>query len=139
MTGILSRASVLVVNDENQFVLIFRHKNGQNYYAIPGGGIETGETPEQAATREIDEELGLKLKDLRQVSEIRTSNRHDFNFLAKTNDHEFNVTGLEKNHLNDSEDLFKPLWINKNNLDPNIPIYPEASREMFNDFIKSLK
>lgn len=99
MENIRPRASVLVINKE-KFVLIFRHKNGQDYYAIPGGGIEAGETPEMAAIREIDEELGLRLKNPTIVSEVSNDNRHDYNFIAETEDVDINVTGPGKNSFN---------------------------------------
>lgn len=134
MTEIRSRASVLVVN-KDKFVLIFRHKNNQDYYAIPGGGIELGETPETAAKREIDEELGLSLYNLKLISEYKTDSRHEYNFLSETKDTEINVTGPEMKHLNMAEDLFKPEWHTKNSFRRDIEIFPDSAREMFNDFL----
>ena len=33
--------------------------NGKEFFSIPGGGIEEGETPEQTVLRELKEECGL--------------------------------------------------------------------------------
>jgi len=137
MTSKINRVSVLIFND-NKFVLIFRHKNNEDYYAIPGGGIELNETPEQAAIREIDEELALKLNNLQLISETNTTDRHDHLFTAKTSDFEFIITGSEKKHLNDPENLFKPLWLDKNSLEQTIPVYPEPFRKIFNEIINKL-
>jgi len=49
-------------------VLAIKYKDGQpkaGYYDIPGGKIEEGETPEQAAIREMREETSIKVKDLK--------------------------------------------------------------------------
>ncbi|MFA6007489.1 MAG: NUDIX domain-containing protein [Candidatus Shapirobacteria bacterium] len=134
MENIRPRASVLVTN-KDKFVLIFRHKNGQDYYAIPGGGIEVGESPEIAAIREIDEELGLRLKSTKFISETNTSERHDFNFISDTDDTNLIVTGPEKDHMDDPNNLFKPEWHTKDTFRRDLPVFPETSRDMFNNFI----
>ncbi len=47
-------------------VLLIRRKNEPKGWALPGGFVNYGETVEQAVRREIKEETGLDLADLRQ-------------------------------------------------------------------------
>jgi 8-oxo-dGTP diphosphatase len=57
----LARSAVLVLEGQN-ILLVERTKASEPvYYVLPGGGIEAGETPEQAAIREMKEELGVDI------------------------------------------------------------------------------
>lgn len=49
-------------------VVVTKYKEGNKkagYYEIPGGKIEDGETPQQTAIREMKEETGLIIKNLK--------------------------------------------------------------------------
>lgn len=50
-------AGVLFFDDQSRVLLLV--PSYKNYRDIPGGYIETGETPHQAAAREVSEELGI--------------------------------------------------------------------------------
>lgn len=54
-------AATLVVKDGE--ILIGRRRDGTGWCG-PGGGIEDGETPEQAARRELNEEFGIKANEM---------------------------------------------------------------------------
>lgn len=62
-------ARIMVIDPDNR-LLLFRFAftrgalAGRSNWALPGGGIEPGETPEQAAIRELREETGMVVGDV---------------------------------------------------------------------------
>ena len=74
------RSSVVVVAfDARGRVLLARHSYGPPLWSLPGGGMSRGEHPEQAAEREIREELGCGLAELTAIdaSEQRIAGSRD--------------------------------------------------------------
>lgn len=53
-----NRSMALVVRDE-KILMVQALRRGGLFWELPGGGIEIGETPEEAALRELNEECGL--------------------------------------------------------------------------------
>ena len=55
------RAAVVIV-ENRRVALIERVRDGHTYFKFPGGGVEHGESPQQAAMREAHEELGVSVE-----------------------------------------------------------------------------
>ncbi len=61
MQSIRIRAAGILIHDGK--ILLVRHeKNDKSYWLIPGGGVDFGESVEQAVVREYQEEVGLPIK-----------------------------------------------------------------------------
>jgi putative (di)nucleoside polyphosphate hydrolase len=60
---------VAVVRRSNGQVMAFERADSPGAWQLPQGGIESGETPEQAVWRELWEETGLSKRDVRLVEQ----------------------------------------------------------------------
>ena len=67
------RVRVIVYRDDGKILLV-RSRFSRQEWALPGGGVNRNESYEQAAVREVLEEIGLKIHNLR--------------YLGKANSHE---------------------------------------------------
>jgi 8-oxo-dGTP diphosphatase len=63
----MRKAVRAIVIRGDQMLLMHRNKFGREYYTLLGGGIQPGEAPEQALTRELMEESGFRLVSARPV------------------------------------------------------------------------
>ncbi len=57
--GMRAGADALVQNEQGEVLLVRRADDGR--WAMPGGWVDPGETPEQAVVREVAEETGLRV------------------------------------------------------------------------------
>jgi 8-oxo-dGTP diphosphatase len=55
----------MAIMENDQILLVRQTYRGQPVWTLPGGGLEPGETPAEAAVRETKEEVNLDVKVLR--------------------------------------------------------------------------
>ncbi len=58
-------ARAIVLDNKNRVALMYAHSN--DYYKLPGGGVEAGEDTIQALKRELIEEIGCQVEILDKV------------------------------------------------------------------------
>jgi ADP-ribose pyrophosphatase YjhB (NUDIX family) len=79
-------AAAVVVNDEGKVLILHHLLRPKTGWGLPGGFIDAGEQPHQAIARELIEETGITLTDVRMLY-LKTRGRHvEILFAAKANE-----------------------------------------------------
>jgi 8-oxo-dGTP diphosphatase len=122
-----NRGSVVIIQNGTA-ALIKRVKSFETYYVFPGGGIEPGETAEEAAVREAHEELGVTVQIKKCIAVIDFKGKQYFysaNILAG------NIgEGLAEEFIDLSRGTYEPVWIPLEKF-PFLDIRPrEAAKEI---------
>lgn len=116
------RAAVLIIR-EGKILLLRRSKYGRLYYVVPGGGVENGETIEEAAIREIHEETGLQIGLHYKFWEYNNAGHLEHYFLATHFAGEPCLGGPEAERQS-SQNIYRLEWVPLSKLD-NIPLLPK--------------
>jgi len=123
---IRNRAAAVIVEDE-KILLVQHHKYDRQYWLLPGGGVEFGETLADAVRREVWEETGLEtaINDLIFVSESipPDGHRHVINYYFSVA-----ITGGELK-LGDDPYLCDVQWHRLDDL-PHLIVFPNVVREL---------
>ncbi len=102
--------NVVAVTPDNKILLNKEYRYVIDGYSweIPGGGIDEGETPEEAAVRELEEETGVKISEVEKLGEFYPL--HSFNqekvtlFLARIEETALTSIGTENSeHVADQK------------------------------------
>jgi len=123
-----------IIIDVGRILLVERKRDGLSYFSIPGGGIESGETPEQTVAREISEEITITIKVDRQVYVWHEGERTHYFFLCEY------IAGVPHLKVNSEEagkgpnNTFKPVWVPLKELkDIDHPYWAPAFKELLKD------
>ena len=113
-------SSRAIIIENGKLLTMFRRKinNGKvkEYYVIPGGGMENGETKEENVIRELKEEMNVDIRVIKYLGKIENNDRQDNYFLCKI----INGTphlGGEELEKNCEENYYMPVWIDLKDLD----------------------
>lgn len=99
----------ILIKDRQVLMVKQYVKRGDIVWNFPGGGIEAGETPEEACIREVKEETGYTVQVVKKLQE-RTNK---FTFLTVVTGGELS---LDKEHPG-NDDIIDLAWIDLEDLD----------------------
>jgi 8-oxo-dGTP diphosphatase len=107
-------ARAIVVHNQN-ILLMERHKDGDNYYTLPGGGIDSGETADGAVVREIKEETNLSIKLQRAVFIEDAGELYGMQFIFfadyVSGDMMLRKDSIEEWLNKNTNTVYKPVWM----------------------------
>jgi 8-oxo-dGTP pyrophosphatase MutT (NUDIX family) len=103
---------------------------GQRFYRPLGGAIEPGETAEEAAIREMREELGYDVRLLRKLGQIESR----FEFEGRRGwevVHVFEAQFVDPpGQLVSGEEFWKLAWVTLDDVSTSSPLYPDGIAEL---------
>lgn len=104
--------SVAVVTREGKLLMERVFYFGRYFYTLPGGGIEPGETPEQAALRELWEECGLKGRIVRPLAvQYKQKGGAEYSFLVSVPEDQEASLGYDPEENGEDPPLQEVLWM----------------------------
>lgn len=128
------RSAGVVLHNE-QLLLMFRRKDGREYYTFPGGGVEDGESSADAAVREIAEEMGITVSAGPLLYElVRNGGMHEyfFNCTYQAGEPMLAHTSEEHEHSHD-ENIYRPVWVPIGELSALELLPPEVALQFAHD------
>jgi 8-oxo-dGTP pyrophosphatase MutT (NUDIX family) len=128
-------AGVLIKDDE---VLLIHRVNKKDYFVFPGGGVEEGETIEEAAIREVKEETSIEVKIKKLLyHNVYDNDTEQFFFLCEYVSGEAKLApdSIEKEIMQKGEQIFEPVWLPLSSVSNSL-IYPLEVRDVFLEDLK---
>jgi len=103
--------SAVIIRREDDRVFIGKRALNKEYspgkWETIGGSVEKGETPEEALAREVKEEVGAKIKNLRYYGDYQYGNRTFKLFIVE----------LTKEPIPNKNDFIDWGWFSKNEIE----------------------
>jgi 8-oxo-dGTP diphosphatase len=111
------RQGVKCVLESNGKILMIKRTFGTDKFVFPGGAIYVGESPEVAAKREIQEDLGIKLDQIKALGSFEQIVHHRNETL-----HCFSAQAQSKALSVDQNKIHSICWFDRKNLPELTPV-----------------
>ena len=132
-------ARALVLDEQGRIALHHIHRDdifgNEEYYETPGGGVDEGETLEQAVVRECKEELGEDIEVLRGLGVVKDA----YNLIHRKNENHYflckKLSQGEKHFVSEGDSLIqKTIWVH---LDEGIALLKKQSDHGVSALVKA--
>ena len=106
-----SSAAVLIENELGELLIV--KSNYKDHWSLPGGIVDPGESPLEAAVREVEEEVGIKINpenlQLAMVASRHSDEflTHQFIFFTQLENNVFSKIKLQESEIVSSEFISK--------------------------------
>jgi 8-oxo-dGTP pyrophosphatase MutT (NUDIX family) len=137
-----TRAAGIVFKDDVLLVM-FRRKNGREYYTFPGGGVEERESPEDAVVREIYEEATVVVDTPALVYELHrgSGNARDalpsreffYRCVYQSGVPALGSDSIECAIFDKEKNYFEPKWVKSSDLADMLLLPPEVAMQLLHD------
>jgi 8-oxo-dGTP diphosphatase len=133
-------ARAIIFTDDSKLVLIHRKWRGEEYWVTPGGGVEIGESLQDALKREIQEEIGIDVTIGDLVLEVAKDvhERHSIQkfFLCQYVSGDIG-TGIDTAITNSTPENFSEVVLAGFEDVQQLNIVPEEARELILNMMKT--
>lgn len=135
MTSI--RAAAIILKGDS-ILLMYRKREGHEYYVFPGGGVEHDETVEEAVLREVTEETTVQVKLDKLLYHHHYINDSDQYFYLCTyisGKPELGDANEKESMKNNTNDYYEPMWVPLEKIG-ELVLYPLELRDWLLEDIK---
>lgn len=119
-----------IIRKDNTVLLIHRFKMGEEYWVLPGGGVESEESVDEALLRELMEETSLSVEKFTFLAEHTRESGIKHLFYEVSASGEPMLSGPEKEGMSDDNQYILE-WIDVETAKKFEYFYPEEVQKYF--------
>ena len=117
-----------LVIKEAKVLLVHRFKNGSEYWVVPGGGVEEGESKIKALVREMWEETSQKVISFTFLKSAEVNDKEHFLYECELSSGELKMQGPEAKEENEGNKYILT-WVPVEQAKKLETLYPEIVKD----------